>query len=234
MLTLYRRHKKSCEHCAAGRDHKNCRCPIWVRGSYKGISVARSLKSEGIENMEAADDWADRWKRSVLNNAPMESRQPKRINEACEEFLAEARNHNLRESTLYKYGTLLKQLCAFADRGGYRFLAELTATPLRQFRSEWKNNPLSASKKLQILRLFLNFAEDEEWISANPARKLKPPKVDSSEVVPFTYEEMAAVLKACDTLAAQASGRLNAVRLAALYSYFVTRGFGSGTLLVSA
>lgn len=32
MLTLYRRHQKSCEHRAKGRQYRRCKCPLWVDG----------------------------------------------------------------------------------------------------------------------------------------------------------------------------------------------------------
>jgi integrase len=71
---------------------------------------------------------------------------------------------------------------------------------------------------LHLLRSFFNFAEDQEWIAHNPARKLKPPKVEYSEAVPFTHEQIKSVLDACRTFAAQShkSGHLNAIRMRSL------------------
>jgi integrase/recombinase XerD len=134
----------------------------------------------------------------------------------CEEFLQEVSSNNRRESTLYKYKILFKQLRGFSERNGYRFLSELTTSALRKFRSEWKNNSLSGSKKLQLLRSFFNFAE--EWITQNPARKLRPPTVEYPEAVPFTHEQIKAILDACQTFAAQAnkSSHLNVIRMRSL------------------
>lgn len=218
MLTIYRRHRKNCEHRDEGREHKKCRCPIWVRGTFSQIKIAQSLLPKGIENMDAADAWLDQWKKAITEKRPIEMNQPKAIKEACEEFLQEAKDNNRRESTLYKYKILFKQLREFSERSGYRFLSELTTSALRKFRSEWKNNSLSGSKKLQLLRSFFNFAEDEEWIAQNPARKLKSPKVDSPEAVPFTQDQTTAILDACQTLTAQANkgGHLNAIRMRSL------------------
>ncbi|MFY9531729.1 MAG: phage integrase SAM-like domain-containing protein [Candidatus Acidiferrales bacterium] len=150
--------------------------------------------------MDDADRWLDDWKKAIRENRPIETNQPKIIKEACEEFLQEARSNNRRDSTLYKYKILFKQLRDFSERNGYRFLSELTTSALRKFRSEWKNNSLSGSKKLQLLRSYFNFAEDEEWVAKNPARKLKAPTVEYPEAVPFTHEQTKAVLDACQTL----------------------------------
>ncbi len=71
---------------------------------------------------------------------------------------------------------------------------------------------------MQLLRSFFSFAEDEEWIAQNPARKLKSPKVDSPEAVPFTQDQTKAILDACQALAARTNcaGHLNAIRIRSL------------------
>ena len=43
MLTIYRRHKKSCEHRSEGREYRRCRCPLWVDGFLGGKDVRQSL-----------------------------------------------------------------------------------------------------------------------------------------------------------------------------------------------
>jgi hypothetical protein len=44
MLTIFRRHKKSCEHRQEGRSYRRCRCPISVEGW-------RIVISPGIEHV---------------------------------------------------------------------------------------------------------------------------------------------------------------------------------------
>jgi len=39
MLTIYRRHRKSCKHRAKGRKHRHCECPIWVDGYLSGHEI---------------------------------------------------------------------------------------------------------------------------------------------------------------------------------------------------
>ena len=47
MLTIYRRHEKSCEHRASGRRYRRCQCVIWVDG-FIGNREIRQLVSFAI------------------------------------------------------------------------------------------------------------------------------------------------------------------------------------------
>ena len=49
MLTLWRRHLKSCAHRDRGRLHTKCSCPIWCDGEIEGKRVRKSMD---------ARDWA--------------------------------------------------------------------------------------------------------------------------------------------------------------------------------
>jgi hypothetical protein len=42
MLTLYRRHRKNCDHRNAGRTYRRCRCPIWVDGFIGNQEIRKS------------------------------------------------------------------------------------------------------------------------------------------------------------------------------------------------
>ncbi len=68
---------------------------------------------------------------------------------------------------------------------------------VRQFRTSWKDGARSSLKKLERVRAFFRFAVDNEWISEDPARKLKNPKVRPNPTLPFDVEEMIRILEAC-------------------------------------
>jgi site-specific recombinase XerD len=55
-----------------------------------------------------------------------------------------------------------------------------------------------ALKKLEYLRAFFRFAHESRWIEENPARKLESPKVQQAPTMPFTPEQMAEILSACE------------------------------------
>jgi len=140
---------------------------------------------------------------------------PITISSAKEEFLRDAEARNLREKTIYKYRLLLRQLEAFAQAEGVRFLNELDVRCLRRFRSTWKDGNLAALKKLERLRTFLRFALANKWIKENPAAEIKNPRVHARPTLPFTHEEMIRILKACDDSYEESgkTGKANMLRI---------------------
>lgn len=58
MLTIYRRHRKSCEHRAKGRKHRHCQCPIWVDGFLSGQEIRESLK---VRDWQQAQEGVSQW-----------------------------------------------------------------------------------------------------------------------------------------------------------------------------
>jgi len=44
VLTIYRRHRKSCKQRMEGRGYRRCLCPIWVDGSLNGLEMRKSLR----------------------------------------------------------------------------------------------------------------------------------------------------------------------------------------------
>ena len=67
-------------------------------------------------------------------------------------------------------------------------------------------------KKLEAFRAFFRFVHESGWIPTNPAIHLKPPKITEPPTAPFTREEVASILNACDIYPDKA----NSVRLRAL------------------
>jgi integrase len=123
----------------------------------------------------------------------------KTVADAWKEFLDDATHgRKLRESTIYKYELLSRQMESFATENGLRLLREFDLPILRKFRASWPNGNLGALKKLEYLRAFFRFAHDASWIDDNPARKLESPQVKQRPTMPFTQEQMALILSACE------------------------------------
>jgi site-specific recombinase XerD len=199
MLTIYRRHVKACEHKHQGRKYRRCRCPIWVDGSLRGEEIRESLD---LENWEKAQEKIRDWEvsgRSGVTNAEPEEDTATTLEMACASFVADAESRELQESTLRKYRQLVKQMKAFAAAEGLRYIKEWEDLELvRRFRQSWRDTGNTVVKKLERLRAFFRFAVDSEWIEKNPAAKMKCPTVKQSPTMPFTQEEMVAILAACD------------------------------------
>lgn len=144
--------------------------------------------------------------------------QPKTIEVAWQEFLADVEARKLHASTLRKYGLLKRQMEEFAQRQGIRYLRDFGLAAAGQFRTEWKDGPRSSAKKLERLRAFFRFAQKRKWTPENPASALKAPKITLCPTMPYTREEMVRILAAVEKYAAEvpSSGKENAQRIRAL------------------
>ena len=91
---------------------------------------------------------------------------------------------------------LHRHFAPWCEQKGIRFVGSITVDDLRLFRQSWKGAPITAMKRLERLRSFFRFCE--RWLRENPTRDLKPPKVPPKPTLPFTDEEMAAILEAID------------------------------------
>ena len=52
MLSIYRRHIKTCAHRSEGRKYRRCRCPIWADGLIGGQEIRESLRTRNWEEAE--------------------------------------------------------------------------------------------------------------------------------------------------------------------------------------
>jgi site-specific recombinase XerD len=124
---------------------------------------------------------------------------PQTLDQCSKKFLEDAEARGLREASLYKYRLVLKQLEAFGKEHGWVFISSFGVEELRAFRASWPNKNLSASKKLEHLKAFFRFCHDSGWVKENPARTIKPPKINDPPVLPFSPEDMKKILAACDS-----------------------------------
>ena len=195
-LALYRRHLSGCAHLAKGNQWTRCQCPIWVQGSIGGETIRRSMNTA---NWTAASTSVHQWQSSGRIGV-LKPELPT-ITDAVDKFLKEAKTRNLAATTIQKRRELLEgKLLPFCKRKGYRQLRDLTVERLRDFRHGWSYSPLSAAKRLEYLRAFCRFCVDAGWMERNPAAALKPTKVTHRPTLPYTDDEMAALITAAQTL----------------------------------
>lgn len=192
MLRIYRRHLKSCSHTS--RSYLRCSCPIWVQGTLSGETIRRALD---VTTIEAASKLVVQWQAAGTIGA--HKVEPTTIETAVLKYLDDARARHLAEATITKLTTIFeKQFLKFAKDHGYRFLKDLTPDRLTAWRSTWKDEALAASKKYQRVVGFFYFCMRMKWISDNPMKSLHPPKVKQDPTLPFTTEEVNAIVSACD------------------------------------
>jgi integrase len=194
MLTIYRRHLKSCEHRGEGRAYRRCRCPIWADGLLDGVEIRKSL---GLKDWQKAQERIREWEAQGVPVA--EEPQAITVEKACRDFLAEAEARELQDSTLRKYRQLARQMEEFAVRQGLLFIKQWDVQAMRRFRLSWRDQGLSVVKKLERLRAVFEFARESGWVPENPAKKLKAPVVKPTPTLPFSQDEMVRILAACES-----------------------------------
>ena len=220
MLTIFRRHEKRCVHRPKGRKHRHCRCPVWVDGYLNGVRIPHSLDTRDWEKAQRiVREWEAEGEKTKEPEAVT-------IVHAHEEFIRDATARNLSEPTLYKYQLLFRQLQEFSQNKGIRLVRQLDLATLRDFRASWSNRNIAARKKLEALRTFMRFCWESGWIANNPASILKHPKTSDPPTVPFTPEEVASILSACEQYHGGLGqrGRINTYRLHALVSLLLYSG----------
>src|ERR1039458_10839693 len=90
MLTIYRRHVKSCGHRAEGRKYRRCRCPIWVDGFLNGVEMRESLE---LRDWEKAQQRIRDWE---AEGQPVpEPPEAVSIKQACADFKSDAEARRL-------------------------------------------------------------------------------------------------------------------------------------------
>ena len=210
MLHLYRRHVKSCRFWSGkstngNRRNNNCRCPIWVDGYLAGERVNKTLDLGDWTRANAIiRDW------EIAGSIQQEERAGTSVREACDAFVADAEAQRLSASSLKKYRVLLinqhgpekrkkfsPSLTQFCAEAGLQFTTQITLPELTRFRGQWKDGAIAGGKKLERLRAVGRFFVDRGWWRENLALKLRRPKVKDVPTMPFTRDEMSALLAAC-------------------------------------
>jgi len=193
------------------RNHgvRRCDCPCWAEGTIEGRYYRESLKTRNWQR--ATEIVRDR------EAGKKDSRVT--IKQATEAFIKDAEARQLRPPSIYKYRLLFKQLDVFSQDKGLVYITECEIEVLRLFRESWKNKNYSARKKLEALRTFFKFVHESGWLPTNPAKIIKPPKVEDPPTMPYSKDEVKRVLDACDKYPDQRNKiRLKALTLLLRYS----------------
>jgi site-specific recombinase XerD len=159
-----------------------------------GDEIRESLKTR---NWDEATELA-RIRETTPPDAPEKADEPIRLTAAAAEFQADLNRRGLVSATTRKYDLLFRQIQAFADAKGLRYLKELDLVAMREFCATWTQGNNTALKKLERLRAFFRFAVESKWVTDNPASKIKNPKVKQNPTMPFSQEEVTNILAACD------------------------------------
>jgi hypothetical protein len=131
------------------------------------------------------------------------------IEDAIRRYLENRKARNVARSTFRKYVTFTGHLGRFAKGLGYVYLDQFRPEDVDSFYALSTLGPRAKGKMLEWLRGFFKFAAYREWIPKSPVSPdLKPP-VGANRLankIPFTDEELADIIKACDHLEDQRWG----------------------------
>lgn len=218
-LTLYRRHRKECEASHAEdsrtgefeerrRGWRKCSCLIHVSGTLaRKFNRKQTGKSDWDEAKALVALWEDAnsWDGKVALPPAAISSQPDRVtlSDAVAVFLSLREGEEIAPATLRKYRTFTKQLAAFAESRGYVMLDQFTSADVDRFYGSMKLSARTKGKRLGTIRSFFRFCTNRKWLKETPVGSdLKPPKGASkvANKVPFTDEEVARIIAACDRL----------------------------------
>lgn len=134
------------------------------------------------------------------------SDDPGLIANAIQLFLGACKTNGVKPPTIRKYRNSLIQLKHFVEadeicrKRKVRRVADLKVIDLDRFRESRKIAQITALKELEVLRAFWAFSVAREFCAKNIAALIKAPTiVDQNDVVPFTQDEVQAMIEACAT-----------------------------------
>lgn len=219
-LTLFRRHLDTCSHREKGRNFTKCDCPIHCDGMVGTERVRRSLETT---------NWARARRRMQdIEDELSSGRTRKAVEEAAALFLA---GREVEESTGRKYRRIMNRLAEFCDRESLSTVDRVGLEHLDEYRATRDINALSWSKELQLLRTFFEFCRKRKWCEENPAKDMEMPSDPKPKPrEPYTREEIARIVAACDTFGKYDYERRRARAMILLMRYFAFRVSDVATL----
>lgn len=187
VLTIFRRHLKSCKFAAKGRKYRSCGCPIAVEGHLRGKMIRQSLD---LRSWEAATRLIRDWEVNGTDEAVTASA-------AAERFMSDREAKKLSDAMLRKYRNVTAEI---KEQFGQIPIKSITTDDVRKLRESWKLAPITTQKRLEMVRKFFQFCLDSDWIEKNPAKAVEGPVVVYDPTLPFTDEEMEKILWAADSI----------------------------------
>ena len=116
-------------------------------------------------------------------------------------FLRALRAENLSKRTLETYGESIRQFIKFlAEKGIAVPPAGITREQVGDFITELLNKwkPATANNRYRALTRYFNWLVEEGEIKESPMAKMNPPKIPEQPPEILTFEDIKAILKACE------------------------------------
>lgn len=180
-----------------------CECPIWFDGKHP-VTGRRVRRSVGTRDWKRAQRRVDRWESEIRSGG--EPVVVPKIAALVGQFLQDCRVRNLAPSTIGRYERSLVHFVRLVTVP----LNEIDVPAVAAWRNDRSTEPgrtkgstVSANglrTELETVRVFCEYLVDHGLLAANPARKVKAPKSDAMPTLPFTPDEVRAIIAACDQI----------------------------------
>ena len=129
MLTIFRRHLKSCPQTS--REYRRCKCPLHVEGTLAGVPVRKSLD---LTSWDAAQALIREWEtKGKLGGVAAPD-----IRDAGEKFIEDAIARGVKDSTLVLLRRVVKHFADWCDGRGFRRFSQIDLDQARKYRATWK------------------------------------------------------------------------------------------------
>jgi site-specific recombinase XerD len=211
MLTLQRRHSPKCPNRNKVPDRKEtrCRCPLWACGMVDQRRVRLSLKTRDLQ----------RAARRLTEIEDRVSGKPRKT--ICDAITAFGAQHEGKASeTKRKYKRILALLDGFCADASIRYLDQINVETMDRYSSWRAKGGWAWIKEVELLTQFFEFCRDREWTAKNPARSLKRPRmIEANNIVPYTKQEIIAIIAACDQIGRTSYERRRARAMTLLMRY---------------
>ena len=210
-LYLVRHHSGKCPHKDKGQKFLSCKCPLGIDGTLNGRRLRRSLRTRNL----------DKAYRKLAEIDRPDYREPKSLSEAIEAFKA-SRDH-VAHGTLRNDRRVLRNLQEIARVAGIQRLDQVTVELMDLYQRKRPISALTWTKELATLRQLFAFCVNRKWMSDNPAREIRHPKIKPKPKDPFTRSEVAAIIAASEKIGRGPYERLRARAIVMLLRYAALR-----------
>jgi integrase/recombinase XerD len=206
-LFLVRNHSRKCRYASKGPRFLSCHCNLGVDGELKGKRYRRSLFTRSL----------DKAYRKLGELQKPDYREPRSLRDAIDAFYASKKD--VSHDTKRNHRRALSNFLRIAKAANITRLDDVEIETIDLVRSKRPISALTWTKELAILRNFFGFCVSRKWMSSNPAKEVKSPKVKPKPKEPYTEEEVLKILSACDEFGRDVYERSRARAMVLLLRY---------------
>jgi integrase len=205
------RHSADCPDKGKGPFWQDCQCKktivLYGAGNSKGKWEAAGTRSWATAVRTAKERLAD-FDPLVIENkrlkaeAVAKERKAVLIEDAFKSYVEDCRTRRLAEGSIRSIKQLQNRLISWisGQKEKPSYLHELTPDQLAIWRNSWKLSANTAALSWVVAKGFFAFCVSREWLTTNPAAKLKPllkSKVNNTAI--FSDDQYQSILGAVDS-----------------------------------